>query len=174
MPKIEIREATIDDVEAMRGLVNDEIRNDVNVWDETPRTSAQMRAWLSERLDSGMAVLVATRAGGVIGYAGYGPFRPHSGYIHTVEHSVYVDREERGSGAGRALLRALVKIAEERGVHAMIGGIEAGNAASIHIHNEMGFVETGRMPEVGKKFDRWLTLVLMQRTFDEDITANRE
>jgi phosphinothricin acetyltransferase len=49
------------------------------------------------------------------------------------------------------------------GKHVMIAGIEAGNATSIRLHARLGFVETGRMPEVGRKFDRWLDLVLMQR-----------
>ncbi len=45
----------------------------------------------------------------------------------------------------------------------MIAGIEADNRASIHFHHGFGFVETGRLKEVGWKFDRWLDLVFMQK-----------
>jgi len=46
----------------------------------------------------------------------------------------------------------------------MIGAIESTNTASIALHAQFGFVEVGRLPEIGWKFDRWLSLILMQRT----------
>lgn len=64
---------------------------------------------------------------------------------------------------GRTLLNALMDEAAGRGVHVMVAGVDSENVASIEYHRSMGFAEVGRMPEVGRKFDRWLDLVLMQR-----------
>lgn len=165
MLDLSIRSATPNDTEAMRAILNAEIRDGVNVWHETERGAQEMQDWLAERHAGGFAVLVAQRGAVVVGYAGYGPFRPHSGYRGTVEHSVYVAPEHRGGGAGRALLEALVAEAERAGFRAMIGGVEAGNVPSLALHARLGFQETGRLPDVGQKFGRWLTLVFVQRTF---------
>ena len=52
------------------------------------------------------------------------------------------------------------------GKHILIAGIDGGNQASIRLHAQMGFAEVARMPEVGRKFGRWLDLVFMQRILD--------
>jgi L-amino acid N-acyltransferase len=65
-----------------------------------------------------------------------------------------------------ALLQALTDRALDAGKHAMVAGIEAGNAGSIRLHARAGFVEAGRLREVGRKFDRWLDLVFMQKLLD--------
>ncbi|MBV8585307.1 MAG: GNAT family N-acetyltransferase, partial [Verrucomicrobia bacterium] len=59
----------------------------------------------------------------------------------------------------------LIDRARAAGKHSMIAGIDAANAASIHLHSQLGFVEVGRLPEVGWKFERWLDLVLLQLVF---------
>ena len=164
MGDIDVRPARDADCEAMRALVNAEIRTGVAVWHETERTPAEMRDWVDRRRAPGRAVIVAERAGQVVGYGGYGPFRPHSGYALTAEHSLYVDADHRGHGIGGMLLGDLVRRAGAQDLHALIGGIEARNTASIALHRRHGFEETGRLPEVGRKFGHWLTLVFMQRT----------
>ena len=63
---------------------------------------------------------------------------------------------------GRRLLARLVEIAAERGMHVMIAGIEAENAASIRLHEALGFRHVGRFEEVGIKFGRWLDLACME------------
>jgi phosphinothricin acetyltransferase len=111
-------------------------------------------------------VLVAVEGDAVLGYASYGPFRPFDGYRRTVEHSVYVAENARRRGVGEALLKALEVEARRAGMHAMIGGVAADNEPSLRLHEKLGFVETGRMPEVGQKFGRWLDLVFMQKMLD--------
>ncbi|MEM9726067.1 MAG: N-acetyltransferase family protein [Pseudomonadota bacterium] len=128
-----------------------------------------MGLWVEARRAAGFPVLVAENAAPApttsvaLGYASFGPFRPHAAYARTVEHSVYVSSSVRRRGVGQALLKALITRAKAAGAHAMIGGLEAGNIASVALHESHGFEEVGRLPEVGRKFDRWLTLVLMQR-----------
>lgn len=89
----------------------------------------------------------------------------------TVEHSVYVAPEAQRRGVGRVLLDALIARATAEGLHVMVGGIDADNAASLALHRALGFEEAGRMGEVAAKFGHWLTLVFMQRRLDSRTTA---
>lgn len=159
-----IRPAETTDAAAILAIQNHEIATGVALWNETPQTLEGVLAWRSERLEAGFPVLAAEQDGALVGYGSYGVFRPHEAYRRTVEHSVYVASQAQGRGIGRALLDALEARARAAGVHVMIGGVEAGNAPSIALHRAAGFVETARMPEVGVKFGRRLTLVLLQKT----------
>ena len=158
----EIRDATESDLPAILAITNEAIANTTAVWNSTPATLEARTAWMRDRQARGFPVLVATDGGEVVGFASFGDFRPFEGYLHTVEHSIYVAPEAQGRGVGKALLAALVGRARALGKHVIVGGIEAGNAASIALHARAGFVETGRLTEVGQKFGRWLDLVFMQ------------
>lgn len=158
-----IRDAAPADLTEITRILNRAVRETTAVWYDAPRSKDQMEAWFETRTRRGFPVLVAEDETGVVGYASYGPFRPHDGFKTTVEHSIYVTPGAQGRGIGSRLLEALVARAVAQGLHVMVGGLEAGNAASLALHARHGFVETGRMPEIGAKFGRRLTLVFMQR-----------
>lgn len=148
----------------VRAILNEEIAERANFWHDDPLGETEVRALLADRAAHHVA-LVAEVEGAVAGYASYATFRgERSGYARSVEHSVYVSPAAQGMGLGRRLLQALIEHARARGKHMMVGGMDADNTASIALHASEGFVETARMPEVGYKFGRWLTLVFMQKT----------
>ncbi|KOF22658.1 acetyltransferase [Ensifer adhaerens] len=158
-----IRQAREDDLPVICDIYNDAVANTTAIWNETIVDVANRSAWLKARSDVGYPVLVAVSDhGDVAGYASFGDWRPFDGYRHTVEHSVYVHRSCRGGGIGRQLMVALIAAAERLDKHVMVAGIESENAASIRLHQQLGFTETGRMREVGTKFGRWLDLTFMQ------------
>lgn len=64
-------------------------------------------------------------------------------------------------------MSALIDEARRRGKHAMVAAIDGENEASIRFHERLGFVQVGRMPELGAKFGRWLDLVLLQLRLDD-------
>ena len=66
-------------------------------------------------------------------------------------------------GAGKALLDELVDLATAHGFHSMIARIADHNAASIALHRSLGFEEVGTEREVGRKFRRWIDVLVMQR-----------
>ena len=158
-----IRDASEADLPVILAITNEAIANTTAVWSLTPATLATRRAWMRERQSRGFPVLVVEDADVVRGFASYGEYRPWEGYLHTVEHSLYVHPEAQGRGLGRTLLAALVERAIAQNKHSMIAGIEAGNAASIALHHRAGFEEAGRLRQVGRKFGRWLDLVFMQK-----------
>ena len=147
-------------------ILNEAIANTTAVWSLEPTTLQVRRAWLTERQAGGFPVLAALSDARIVGFAAFGPFRPWAGYAATVEHSIYVEPAAQGQGVGQALLAALISRAGLLGVHVMVAGIEAANIASIAIHAKAGFEQTGRLREVGRKFDRWLDLVFMQKVLE--------
>ncbi len=158
-----IRDATEADLPRILAITNQAIAETTALWTIAPATLETRGAWMRDRLAHGFPVIVAEHAGEVAGFGSYGPFRPHDGYLHTVEHSLYVDPPMQGRGLGRALLTALIERAQADAKHAMVGGIEATNAASVRLHQAAGFEAAGTLREVGRKFDRWLDLTFMVR-----------
>jgi L-amino acid N-acyltransferase YncA len=161
-----IRPAGEDDLPAILDIHNDAILNTTAIWSWHTVDLENRRALLRDRKTKGYPFVVAVLADTVIGYGSFGDFRPWEGYSHTVEHSIYVHRHHHGKGVGKQIMPVLIEGARGLGKHVMVAGIEASNTASIHFHKGFGFVETGRLNEVGWKFDRWLDLVFMQKTLD--------
>lgn len=161
-----IRDAIPADLGALRDIYNDAVLNTTAIWNEVAIDLDNRRAWLELRAQQGFPVLVAEDAGEVVGYASYGPWRAFDGFRETVEHSVYVRADQRGKGVGPQLMQALVDRARAQGLHVMVAAIESGNAASIRLHERLGFATTGQMPQVGQKFGRWLDLTFMQLVLD--------
>jgi phosphinothricin acetyltransferase len=159
-----LRAATEADLPGILAIYNDAVLNSTAIWNDNPADLANRRAWLADRRAKSYPVIVAVDEDeAVLGYASFGDFRPFEGFRISVEHSVYVADAARGQGLGRTLLEALFEPARALGKRVMIGGITAGNEASLTLHAKLGFVETGRMPGIGTKFGRRLDLVLVQK-----------
>lgn len=159
---ITIRAAAEADLEAIRDIYNHAVEHTTAIWNEVLIDVDNRRAWLELRRAKGFPVLVAERAGKVAGYASYGDWRAFDGYRHTVEHSVYVDKDCRGAGIGKLLMQALIDHARASDKHVMIAAIEAKNTPSIALHERLGFRLVGIHQEVGQKFGRWLDLAMME------------
>jgi phosphinothricin acetyltransferase len=158
-----IEDASAADIPAILAIYNDVIATSTAVFSEQPATLTDREAWFQTRTGQGFPVLVARAQEEVIGFASFGEFRPWPGYRHTVEHTVHIRADRRGQGAGRALVEELLTRASALGMHAIVAGVDADNAASIALHARLGFTEVGRLPQVATKFGRWLDLVYLQR-----------
>lgn len=157
-----IREAGEADLPAILAIYNDAVRHTTAIWNEILVDLDNRRAWMADRQGRGFPVLVAELDGKTVGYASYGDWRPHDGYRHTREHSIYVEKTCRGQGIGRLLLERLIGEARTNGVHVLIGCIEAGNEGSIALHTRLGFRHVGTFRQVGQKFGRWLDLACLE------------
>lgn len=153
--------------DAMLEIFNDAILNSTALYDYAPWTGDTMVAWFEAKRAGRFPVIGVEDGGGrLMGFGSYGTFRARPACKYTVEHSVYVHQDFRRRGIGRILLGELIARARQGGLHALIGGIDASNAASIAIHKEFGFREVGFLPEVAFKFGRWLDLVFYQLILD--------
>jgi phosphinothricin acetyltransferase len=148
---------------AILDILNEAIVNSTALYDYRPRAPESMAAWFAAKEQGGFPVIGAVdNHGTLLGFASYGTFRAWPAYKYTVEHSVYVHCDHRGRGIGQALLRRLIDEATMRQVHVMVGGIDDGNAASIALHEALGFVHCGTVRHAGFKFGRWLNLAFYQ------------
>ena len=157
-----IRPATDADLDAVLEIHNAAIRDSLAIWSDTEVDRSDRERWLAEQDANGHPVIVAEINGAVAGYAYYSQWRGRTGYRHTVENSVYVATGFQRQGIARLLMVELLDLARLRGMHVMIAAIEAGNTASIALHEQLGFESPVIMREVGTKFDRWLDLALMR------------
>jgi len=167
MTPLTVRAAYADDVAAMTAIYNDVVATSTAIYTSLPSTLPERRAWFDQRVAAGFPVLAALQGGELAGYASFAEFRgAWPGYLHSVEHSVYVRADCRQQGAGSALVQALFPLAAALGKHVMIGGIDAANDGSLRMHERLGFQRVAHFREVGRKFGRWLDLVFVQRFID--------
>lgn len=152
---------------AILAIFNDAILNSTALYDYKPRTMQMMAAWFETKAKGKFPVIgIEDESGDLIGFASYGTFRAFPAYKYTVEHSVYVDARFRGRGIGKRLLTEIIGPAERQGYHVLVGAIDAANAASIALHEGLGFQRCGTIRQAGFKFGRWLDLVFYERILD--------
>jgi L-amino acid N-acyltransferase len=149
--------------EAILGIFNHAIEHSTALYEYKQRSSQDMAAWFADKAAGRYPVLGAeTEQGALMGFASYGVFRAKPAYKYSVEHSVYVHEGHRGHGVGEALMRRLLVRAAEQQYHTLVGGIDMANAASIALHEKLGFKHTGTIAQAGFKFGRWLDLGFFQ------------
>ena len=164
-----IRDALDADLPQIVEIVNAFLPTTTTEWRETAYTLDDRREWLAQHRRTEDPVLVADIDGEVAGFSCYGDFRDSRkwpGYRFVVENTIHVRERHWGSGVGRALMEALVERAALAGKRVIVAAVDAENVGSIRFHERCGFVEVARMPDIGFKFGRWLTLVLLQRRVD--------
>jgi phosphinothricin acetyltransferase len=166
MEPITISGASSADIPAITAIYNRVIEISTAVFSDRPVSEEDRLAWLESRRERGFPVLVARDRGQTVAFASYGDFRAWPGYRTTVEHSVHVAESHRRQGIGRRLVEALIEHAGHAGLHVMVAGIDADNAPSIALHEALGFERVALLPEIARKFDRWIDLVLLQRGVD--------
>lgn len=167
-----IRDATNADMGAVAAIYGHYVATSAATFEVTPPTVSEMTRRFQDLTQGQMPYLVAEQDGVIAGFAYAGLYRTRWGYRYTVEDSVYMDQEHLGKGIGRSLLEALIAKATELGYRQMISVIgDSANAASIALHSQLGFKVIGALPSTGRKFDRWIDSVLMQRPLGDGNTT---
>ena len=158
-----IRLATAADLLAINAIYNHYVLHSTCTYQTEPSTLAEREAWFAAR---GLAhpITVAELNKEIVGWGSLSKFRDRAAYDRTVENAVYVRTDLHRRGIGSALLADLVNRATDLKHHVIMAVIDADQAGSISLHTRQGFEEVGRLKEVGRKFDRWLDAVYMQRT----------
>jgi L-amino acid N-acyltransferase YncA len=152
---------------AILDILNDAIVHSTALYDYQPRSAESMLSWFAAKRNGGFPVIgVEDDTGQLQGFASYGSFRAWPAYKYTVEHSIYIHKDHRGRGLGRLLLEEIIAQARRRDVHVMVAGIDATNAASVALHERLGFQHAGTIRQAGFKFGRWLDLAFYQRILD--------
>ena len=160
-PAIVVRDATEADLAAINDIYNHYVLHSTCTYQEVPETIESRRQWFGHH-GAQHPVIVAERAGQVIGWGSLSPYHPRSAYRFTVENSVYIHHDHHRQGVGSMILEDLIKRARTLGHRVIIAGIDAGQVASVALHNKFGFEKVGHMKQVGYKFGRWLDVIYME------------
>ena len=163
MPTYRIRPARERDLKAIVDIYNEEVLHGTATFDTDPFAVEERAPWFfahdlgADAATGNHPLLVAVdEADKVVGYACLSEYRLKPGYAHTVELSVYVAHDARRRGVGRRLMDAVLELARNNPqVHMVLSLIVDGNAASIRMHEDVGFTRVGVTHETGYKFGRW-------------------
>jgi phosphinothricin acetyltransferase len=158
-----LRPADPADYPAILALWNPLIRETTTTFSSEEKTAGSLGEMVTQRRAGGHDFFVACDGAELLGLATYAQFRGGNGYSHAMEHTIILADAARGRGVGRALMLHLEAHARAGGAHTLFAGVSAENAAGIAFHAALGFREVARIPEVGRKFGRWLDLVLMMK-----------
>ncbi|MEI8242907.1 MAG: N-acetyltransferase family protein [bacterium] len=159
---MQIRHATPADLPAINAIYNHYVLHSTCTYQLEAETNADRLAWF-ERHGAAHPVIVAEQEHRVVGWGSLSPYRTREAYRRTVENSVYVRQGCQRQGIGSRLLADLITRATAIGHHAIIAGIDSEQVGSLVLHVRHGFVEVGRLREVGFKHGRWLDVVYMER-----------
>lgn len=157
-----LRRARRADAAQIAAIWNREVLETDHTTDTEPRDLAAQRAWLAAHGDD-HPVVVAADGDEVLAYGALSPYLPKPAFRHIVEDSVYVKVGHRGLGLGGAVLERLLALAAERGHHAVMARVTAGNAASLALHERRGFGRVGIERETAFKHGRWLDVAILER-----------
>ena len=145
------------DLEAMLDIYNYEVEHGVATFDLYPKSMEAWEDWFAAHNVDNHPLLIARIDGEVAGYASLSAYRERAAYSGTVELSVYISPAFRGCGVATALMERILQDArEDERTHAVVSVITTGNEVSAHLHQKFGFTFCGTLPEVGKKFGRYL------------------
>jgi phosphinothricin acetyltransferase len=158
-----LRDANPADALAIAAIYNHYVGATPISMETDPVAEEEMARRIADVQGSALPWLVLLDEGRVLGYAYASKWRARPGYRHAVESSVYIADGQRGRGLGLALYRALLARLAGR-FHAVIGGIALPNAASIALHEGLGFRQVACFPEVGHKFGAWVDVGYWQLT----------
>ncbi len=156
------RLATAADAAAIAAIYNEGIADRIATFETEPRTVEQIAGQLADKGDR-FPTVVAERDGQVVAWAGAGPYRSRPAYAGVAEHSVYVARAARGTGAGRVALEALCRAYAERGFWKIVSRIFPENTASLVLHERCGFRVVGVYERHGKLEGQWRDCVIVER-----------
>ena len=154
----------------IRPAVKDDFSQIAKIWNQIIRdtaatfTNAEKEVVeLVQANAAGRPFFVAEQDGKVVGFATYFPFRSGPGYARTKEHTIQLAPDARGKGFGRGLMEAVEDHARDAGVHTIWAGISSENPDGKAFHAALGYEEIAVLPEVGRKFGRWMDLILMRK-----------
>lgn len=161
------RRATVDDAGAIARIYNHYVVNSTATFDTEEKSVEERERWLSGRTEAHPVIVLVDDSGVVVAWGAISPYGGRPAWAPTVEVAVYVAPGMTGRGLGPLVLDRLVDAALDAGHHVLVSRIVSDNTASIAMATAAGFAHVGTLREVGRKFDRWLDVVIMQRILAE-------
>ena len=165
MAELRIRPADPQDAEAIAAIYNQGIEERQATFQIRPHDPGELELKVEQR---GGLLLVAERAGRVVGWAGWSGYDDPADYYRGVaECAVYVARDSRRDGVAAALLAGLAEEAPRAGVHKLLAKVFTSNEASIGLFRRCGYREVGVHRRHGRLEGEWKDVLVMERLLDD-------
>ena len=157
------RAATPSDAAAVADIYNHYVTETIVTFEEEPVAAQAIAGRIEQVQAAALPWLVAEQGSRVVGYAYATRWKARTGYRFSAEITVYLAPDRTGHGIGSVLYGRLFPILQERGVHAVMGGIALPNESSVALHEKFGMRKVAQFDEVGFKFNRWIAVGYWQR-----------
>ncbi len=158
-----LRKFKHDDIEQIHKIYSYYVKNSVVTFDiEAPSKEQIYEKYLAIE-QKGHPIIVAELNNNIVGFTYASTYRPRPAYRFTCEDAIYVEKQMHGHGIGSLLMDCLIKEAKNFGFKQMVAIITSSAGPSIALHKKHGFSIKGEFPNVGYKFDKWHSIIHMQR-----------
>ncbi len=157
------RPATPADAPAIARIYNEGIEDRVATFETRLRSDAEVGAWFDGR----HPIVVVERDGAIVAFAATSEYRSRECYAGVAEFSVYVARAERGRGAGREAMHALIDAAEGAGLWKLVSRVFVENEPSRRLLERLGFREVGIYRRHARLDGDWRDVVIVERLLGE-------
>ncbi len=151
----------------MARIYNQGIEDRIATFETRLRTPDDILTWLD---GIHPVVVVEDDQGQVIAFASSSAYRPRECYAGVAECSIYVARESRGRGAGKAALAALIEEARKAGFWKLLSRVFTENTPSLALVRSLGFREVGIYEKHAKLDGVWRDVVIIERLIKENLT----
>lgn len=152
--------------ESIRATLNHYIRTGTEFYRTEEMTADDMKQWFDDRIAGNYPILCAEEDDGTfLGFAACGTYHTFVAYRYTAEASLYVVPGKQRQGVGLALQNALDDACRARGIHMLVAVVDSKNTASIALCRKTGFVYTGYLEHVARKFDAWRNIDFYQKIY---------
>ncbi|MFT7246026.1 MAG: phosphinothricin acetyltransferase [Candidatus Azotimanducaceae bacterium] len=168
--EIQIDFAKPADLPELTEIYNHYVLNTAFTFDTTPFSAADRKTWLTQFEPASIhQCLVAKRNNDILGYASSSKLRPKPAYNSSVETTIYLRPDAGGDGLGSRLYQTLLTNLENLGVHRVYGIVALPNEASMHLHQQHGFVQIGVLNEVGYKFGQFHDTAWLEKRLEKKL-----
>lgn len=156
-----IRKATLSDLPAIFDIYHHAVAHTCATFDTKPKSTQEQIQWYDKHNDR-LPVIVLEKNNIILGWASLSSWSERCAYEKTAESSVYIHPEHHRQGWGEILMKDLLARARENQLHTLLARIADESAASVRLHEKLGFRYIGTLKEVGRKFDRWVDVLIYQ------------
>ena len=159
------RIATPADAAAITRIYNQGIEDRVATFETRLRSFEDVHSWF----DSIHPIVLVEDGDRIVAFASTSVYRPRACYAGIAEFSVYVERAERGRGAGRLAMDALIAAAEEAGFWKLLSRVFTENTASRALLRSLGFREVGVYEKHGQLDGVWRDVLIVERIIPRNL-----
>ncbi len=150
-----LRVARASDAGAVAAIYRPVVERTTISFELTPPSEEEMRQRITSVLPQLPWLVSEDENGKVNGYSYASRHRERAAYQWSVDTTVYVREDSRGKGVGKRLYAALLHILKDLGYVQAYAGIALPNAASVGVHESVGFLPVGIYRNAGFKHGDW-------------------